>query len=335
MQSSSRLFPVQLVSAELVGAFVEDIYLLKPNNSADRSVELAVTRLSKSNNHGSPVILLHGSFANRRHWLSAEGRGVAAYLVEAGYDVWLPEMRGHGLSPVNNDFVNNSLDKLVEYDLPAIHKFVAEQTGKDITWVGDGLGGFLIMSALAIGAIDQSTVSNCVYLDEVTPLATCLNNSKVYSKKALWRWKKPGVIHGLSLKLGSENESYSIIREYLRWQSNIKHHSPAGLLLKDAFQNITVPVMLVSSNASSQSSIRNGQWMFNQLSPTSTIFKEYDFAASTVQSAYKEGGRTLSESATECWVDVIHWLEGRYACLGQVECEVSNLSEHRATDNVA
>ena len=57
MQSSSQLFPVQLVSAEVIGSLVEDIYLLKPNNSADRSVELAVTRLSKNQKHGSSSLL--------------------------------------------------------------------------------------------------------------------------------------------------------------------------------------------------------------------------------------------------------------------------------------
>ncbi|HBO0631188.1 TPA: alpha/beta hydrolase, partial [Pseudomonas aeruginosa] len=45
MQSSSRLFPVALVSAELRADLTEDIYRLKPGNSPDASVELVVTRL--------------------------------------------------------------------------------------------------------------------------------------------------------------------------------------------------------------------------------------------------------------------------------------------------
>jgi esterase/lipase len=317
MQSSSRLFPVQLVSAELIGTLVEDIYLLKPNNSSDRSVELAVTRLSKDNDHGQPIILLHGSFSNRRHWLSAEGKGVAAYLVEAGYDVWLPEMRGHGLSPVNNDFTNNSLDRIIEYDLPAIHKFVAEQTGKEIAWIAEELGGFLIMSALALGVIDQKTVSNCVYLEETTPLSLHLNNSKVYSKTALWRWKKPGVINGRSLKLGAENESYPVIKEFLRWQNNLKYSYPKGLSLDDAFKNITVPTMVIGTNKSTQSAIRNTQWIYNQLSSTPKILKEYDCALPSHQNIYDEGGGTLSASASGCWGDIVYWLEKQYSCLGQ------------------
>jgi len=327
MQSSSRLFPVQLVSAELIGAFVEDIYLLKPNNSPDRSVELAVTRLSKSNTHGQPVILLHGSFSNRRHWLSAEGKGVAAYLVEAGYDVWLPEMRGHGLSPANNEFPKNSLDKIIEYDLPAIHKFVAEQTGKQIAWIAEELGGFLIMSALALGVIDQKTVSSCIYLEENRPLSPRLNNSKVYSKTALWRWKKPGVINGRRLKLGSENESYPVIKEFLRWQNSLKYGSPAGLSLDDAYKNIAVPTMVVGSNTSTQSDIRNTQWIYNQLSSIPKVLKEYDFALSPHQNIYDEGGVTLSESNSGCWGDIVYWLEKQYSCLG--------LTDHSVTESAA
>ncbi len=45
MQSSSRLFPVALVSAELRADLTEDIYRLKSGNSPDASVELVVTRL--------------------------------------------------------------------------------------------------------------------------------------------------------------------------------------------------------------------------------------------------------------------------------------------------
>lgn len=65
MQSSSQLFPVALISAERRGDLVEDVYRLKPANSPDASVELAVTRLGRVDQpdvRGTPVILLHGSF---------------------------------------------------------------------------------------------------------------------------------------------------------------------------------------------------------------------------------------------------------------------------------
>ena len=45
MQSSSNLFPVALISAERRGDLSEDVYRLKPGNSPDFTVEIAVTRL--------------------------------------------------------------------------------------------------------------------------------------------------------------------------------------------------------------------------------------------------------------------------------------------------
>ena len=78
MQSSSHLFPVALISAERRGDLSEDVYRLKPANSPDISVELVVTRLGMadaSQVRRVPVILLHGSFSNRRFWYSPKGGG--------------------------------------------------------------------------------------------------------------------------------------------------------------------------------------------------------------------------------------------------------------------
>ena len=107
MQSSSRLFPVALISAEIRGDLSEDVYRLKPGNSPDASVELAMTRIGladPSMRRGVPVILVPGSFSNRRFWFSPKGVGLGAFLARAGYDVWIAEMRGHGLSPRNRDY---------------------------------------------------------------------------------------------------------------------------------------------------------------------------------------------------------------------------------------
>ncbi|WP_250657942.1 alpha/beta fold hydrolase [Alkalimarinus coralli] len=314
MQSSSQLFPVQLVSAEVVGSLFEDIYLLKPNNSPDRTVELAVTRISRKHNsvnhpqHGEPVILLHGAFSNRRHWLSPDGAGVAAYLVEAGFDVWIPEMRGHGLSPVNEDYSGNSLDKVVEYDLPAIHKFIIEQTGKNISYIAEGMGGFAILTAMEISAIQQKTVSGCIYIEEETPLSSYLSE-RILTKNALWRWKKQGVISGRKVGLGSENESYETVKQYLYWKSRASFNTPAGLSLENGFGQIDVPAMVVSTSSDEKQAVaKNAKWIFDQLSGNSKTFKRYDYCQYQAQPAYKEGGRTIYPGKNGCWGDVVHWL---------------------------
>ncbi len=327
MQSSSQLFPVQLVSAEVIGSFVEDIYLLKPNNSADRSVELAVTRLSKNNKSmssedtqaGAPIVLLHGSFSNRRHWLSAEGEGVAAFLVEAGYDVWLPEMRGHGLSPINQGFANNSLGNVIEYDLPAVHRFVVEQTGQNITYIAEEMGGFSILSALALGAIGQQSVTSCIYIEEEKPLSLRLN-TKIFAKNALWRSRRNGIVSGRRLGIGSENESYSTVKQYLCWQNRLAFNTPSGLQLEGAYSEIMIPVMVVGTASTDIiSPVKNAKWIFGQLTSALKSFQVYDYRQSQTSRRYPDGGITLFPNEGGSWDDILLWLDSGGSNTGKSE----------------
>jgi pimeloyl-ACP methyl ester carboxylesterase len=151
MQSSSTLFPVALLSAERRGDLSEDIYRIKAANSPDPSVELALTRLGLADQPGArgvPVILLHGSFSNRRFWYSPKGIGLGPWLARRGFDVWIAEMRGHGLSPRNQHYARNTVADYARYDLPVIGAFVAEVSAQTPHWVGHSLGGITLAAAL-------------------------------------------------------------------------------------------------------------------------------------------------------------------------------------------
>ncbi|MBC9250633.1 EstX protein [Pseudomonas alcaligenes] len=219
MQSSSELFPVALVSAELRGDLSEDVYRLKPGNSPDYSVELAVTRLGQASqaSRGVPVILLHGSFSNRRFWYSPKGIGLGAQLARAGFDVWIAEMRGHGLSPRNQAYARNRVADYARYDLPAIAAFVCEQTDQVPHWIGHSLGGITLAAALG-----------GQYLDGQTAASVALFGSQI--SRIYWPLKVPPVewgsrlllkafdhISGARLKRGPEDEPIGLALESLRW----------------------------------------------------------------------------------------------------------------------
>ena len=220
MQSSSTLFPVALLSAERRGDLSEDVYRIKAANSPDASVELAVTRLGladQARSHGTPVILLHGSFSNRRFWYSPKGVGLGAYLARAGFDVWIPEMRGHGLSPRNLQWRQNGVADYARYDLPVIGAFVREQAGQVPHWVGHSLGGTTLAAALG-GA----------YLDDRLVASVALFGTQV--SRVYWPLKVPPVAWGARLllkrfaqlsgprfKRGPEDEPIGLALESLRW----------------------------------------------------------------------------------------------------------------------
>ncbi|MDF1763329.1 MAG: hypothetical protein P1U57_07970, partial [Oleibacter sp.] len=75
MKSSSRLFPVTLLRADMMGPLAEDTYLIRHGRDSDPSVQIAVSRLMLSDEkpdvRGFPIVLVHGSFCNRGFWISS------------------------------------------------------------------------------------------------------------------------------------------------------------------------------------------------------------------------------------------------------------------------
>ncbi|MCJ8167825.1 alpha/beta fold hydrolase [Atopomonas sediminilitoris] len=217
MQSSSALFPVTLASAELCAGLNEDVYRLKPGNSPDPSVTLAVTRLQQSSG-GVPVVLLHGSFSNRRFWCSPRGIGLGAELARAGFDVWIPEMRGHGLSPRNQAYDHNTVADYARYDLPSIAAFVMEQSGGQRPhWIGHSLGGTTLAAALGGAYLTEHEMASVVLFGTQV--------SRVYwpIKIPPLAWggrfvlKRMGLLPGRRLKRGPEDEPLGLGLEAIRW----------------------------------------------------------------------------------------------------------------------
>ncbi|TGG95895.1 hypothetical protein E4656_05715 [Natronospirillum operosum] len=127
MKSSSELFPVTLLSAELKEDWNEDTYLLKPNNSGDSTVEIALTRFSLAQKRsGVPLLWLPPFLHGRLEWLD-EWTQHLMFLLQRGYDVWFLEWRGHGASRFNMNWSRNTLLEIAQCDLPAVCAFIEEQ----------------------------------------------------------------------------------------------------------------------------------------------------------------------------------------------------------------
>jgi len=250
MKSSSSLFPVTLLRADILGDLSEDIYLVKHNRDPDQSVQIALARIGQADHpekSGFPLVLVHGSFTNRGFWLSPKGQGFARYLVEQGFDVWLFEQRGHGLSPRNEDYSANTVERYARFDVPAVHEFIQEQTGRYPAWVGHSLGGTMIATAVAGGFFNALPAFAMLGTQVVRPnlalqfpLAGPLVRGVVALKKEL---------DGRQMKIGPENEPAGVINEYLARHSLLGRWKlpSTGEALLSKWSEASVPMLGVSA----------------------------------------------------------------------------------------
>ena len=100
-----------------------------------------------------PVILCHGLLANRANLDLDERRSLARSLAAYGFDAWVIELRGAGLSRDAGDrrgLSRITFDDYVRRDLPALIDTVCQETGwAKLQWVGHSMGGMLLYAYLS------------------------------------------------------------------------------------------------------------------------------------------------------------------------------------------
>jgi pimeloyl-ACP methyl ester carboxylesterase len=117
---------------------------------------LAVHHYKPREIRGQPVILCHGLSSNRYSWELPGGPSLAKYLSDQGRDVWVPELRGSGMSDHPGLFISNvsydwDFDDHLNKDVESIIEFVLSRTGaRKVHWVGHSMGGMLILAHLGL-----------------------------------------------------------------------------------------------------------------------------------------------------------------------------------------
>lgn len=231
------------MKADFAGELHEDVYQLNPGVSPDPTLRINITRVTDPSTHGyrQPVILLHSEFNNRRQWLTPEGEGFAAVLARVGFDVWLPETRGHGLSPEHDRWSANTLSISASEDFPAIQAFVAEQSGTKPFWVGAELGGMALAYALTHDPRMAEAAAGAAFIDVAT--AHWLKNISRLGLKQRWRIKRAGFADGPAFNWGPEREPWRLFAELYQWRrlANKSLHP-----VYDRLETLRLPVFLLA-----------------------------------------------------------------------------------------
>jgi len=106
---------------------------------------------TRSGEPGPPVILCPG-YACNRHFIDwDEEHSLARFLARRGFDAWVLELRGRGLShPTPSCAAPRTwtFDDLAIHDVPTAVLHVARATRRQVAWVGHSMGGMLLYASL-------------------------------------------------------------------------------------------------------------------------------------------------------------------------------------------
>ncbi|KAL1919838.1 uncharacterized protein VTP21DRAFT_1769 [Calcarisporiella thermophila] len=128
---------------------------------------------------GRPAVLIfHGFFMNCEVWVTLlnEKHNLPIILADAGFDVWVGNLRGnkYGLKhlykkPSSQSFWEYSLDELALYDLPDTIDHILRVTGqKSLSYIGFSQGTAMAFAALSINPLLNEQINLFVALAPAT-----------------------------------------------------------------------------------------------------------------------------------------------------------------------
>lgn len=278
------------------------------------NVELAISRIKPRGPKSLlfPVILVHGSYATRSFWISSKGVGLGVYLADQGFDVWIPELRGHGLSPKGDSFSKMTAEDQIRYDLPAIQEAVNAKTGSSAFWIGHSFGGLFMLAALSTGWLKHDIVQGFI------TFGSQISFGDVYLKVPPVSWVLSALIKGRGnfpaprFGLGPEMESAGTMLEIFRWKKLFgKWTNSEGMSYWEGLNQIEMPALTYAA-ANDKNDPATGcrkihkrlgsiDKMFMVLGKDNGFSKDYDHVGMVVS----------KEAQAEVWPDIVGWLKDR------------------------
>ena len=185
--------------------------------------QLHLRRLT-DNPDAPAVLLLHGLLEDGTIFYARDGRGLAHYLAEKGYDTFIPDLRGKGRSwPPVSSWATYRVGDAVNQDIPAILDTIQSIKGiSPAFWITHAWGGVLASSYLARYPGFCSSLNGLINFGSHR-VAVHRSLSRYIWLDGLWGWlaglvaRFKGFIPGRGLKIGSENEFLGIQQDSSNW----------------------------------------------------------------------------------------------------------------------
>lgn len=199
---------------------------------------------------GVPVLLLHGSVENGKIFFTKQGKGLAPWLAQNGFDVFIPDMRGKGESTpkIAKGHSHTQYEQITE-DIPAYLNFIKVTCGQsDIHFGAHSWGGVLLLSFLA--RFNNTNVKSMVFFGTKrkiykTGLKKWFMIDLMWNKVGTFLSNKYGYLPSVKLKFGSDNEPKDFYQQTNQWVMNDNWIDPVdGYDYKKNLQKLKLPPTL-------------------------------------------------------------------------------------------
>ena len=231
--------------------------------------QLHLKRFYKDNSD-EPVFMVHGSIENGKIFYSASQKGLAPYLAREGYDVFVADLRGRGMSkPAINKSSTFGLTETLSEELPAFINKIKEIKGNvPQHWVAHSWAGVLF---LAYFARNQDDVCAMRHAPRAKRHAQKVSSMVFFGAKrriSVWSWKKfyminimwifvsrmiiklMGYLPAKEIKMGSDNETGKSHHETTVWlQTKRWLDWNDGFDYAEALKKIKLPPVLYLTGA--------------------------------------------------------------------------------------
>jgi len=194
----------------------------------------------RDSDSGKNVLLIHGAFSDKQVFM-----GLADFLANNGFTVWVLEWRSHGDS--ENSQTAYTFETIASQEIKAAFNYLLNECHiKNIHCITHSGGGI----CLTIFLIQNIHFKN--YIDRIVMLS-CQTHGACGTKKDYLRVliakllsKMAGFIPGKRLKLGPHNESYYTMRAWFNWNLNHNFIGENGCDFLSAMKNIDLSILFLS-----------------------------------------------------------------------------------------
>jgi pimeloyl-ACP methyl ester carboxylesterase len=181
---------------------------------------------------GPPVFMLHGVIENGLIFYTKKGKGLACYLAEQGFDVYVADLRGRGDStPKIDENAEHGQFEAITQDIPLFINFIYQKTQQNIHLVAHSWGGVLLASSLArFPKLTQSIRSKTCF--GTKRMVTVKSLEKLFKVNLGWNnlaptlAKRKGFLDAKKHGIGSDNETKKSLAESVAWVKKSDWHDP-------------------------------------------------------------------------------------------------------------